>query len=81
MLSYNFKPDNSLLIRLRLDHLKKIVAMVGAQLSNDSVNQSQFIVLKLHLANFDVNYVRSRKKKEELIKIVFYKFLIIVSEM
>jgi len=67
LLASNFKLDTSLLtesIRVRPDHLKKLVAMVGAHLSNDSVNQSQHIVLKLPLANFNVNYVGKRKNKK-----------------
>ena len=35
--------------------------MVGAHLVSDSVTQSQFIVLKLPLASFDVNYVPKKK--------------------
>jgi len=65
LLANNFKLDTSLLtesIRVRPDHLKKLVAMVGAHLNNDSVSQSQFIVLKLPLANFNVNYVGKKKK-------------------
>eukprot|EP00090_Calanus_glacialis_P032727 TRINITY_DN54235_c0_g1_i1.p1 TRINITY_DN54235_c0_g1~~TRINITY_DN54235_c0_g1_i1.p1 ORF type:complete len:409 (-),score=140.97 TRINITY_DN54235_c0_g1_i1:50-1276(-) len=67
LLANNFKLDTSLLtesIRVRPDHLKKLVAMVGAHLSNDSVNQSQFIVLKLPLANFNVNYVGKKKNRK-----------------
>jgi len=67
LLANNFKLDTSLLtesIRVRPDHLKKLVAMVGAHLSNDSVNQSQYIVLKLPLANFNVNYIGKKKNKK-----------------
>ena len=66
LLANNFKLNASLLtesIRVRPDHLKKLVAMVGAHLRNDSVNQSQFTVLKLPLANFKDNYVGKKMKK------------------
>jgi len=61
----NWKLDASLLsesIRVRPDHLKKLVSMVGAHLVSDSVTQSQFIVLKLPLATFQVTYMGGKKK-------------------
>jgi len=61
----NWKLDASLLsesIRVRPDHLKKLVSMVGAHLVSDSVTQSQFIVLKLPLASFQVTYMGGKKK-------------------
>ena len=67
LLANNFKLDTSLLtesIRVRPDHMKKLVAMVGAHLTNDTVNQSQYIVLKLPLANFNVNYMGKKKNKK-----------------
>eukprot|EP00092_Neocalanus_flemingeri_P002032 GFUD01002169.1.p1 GENE.GFUD01002169.1~~GFUD01002169.1.p1 ORF type:complete len:409 (-),score=108.62 GFUD01002169.1:45-1271(-) len=67
LLANNYKLDTSLLtesVRVRPDHMKKLVAMVGAHLSNDSVNQTQHIVLKLPLANFNVNYVGKKKNKK-----------------
>jgi len=65
LLANNFKLDSSLLtesMRVRPDHLKKLVAMVGAHITNDSTNQSQHIVLRLPLASFNVNYVGKKKK-------------------
>jgi len=65
LLINNFKLDASLLtesIRVRPDHLKKLVSMVGAHLVSDSITQSQFIVLKLPLATFQTNYVPMKKK-------------------
>ena len=62
----SFKLDASLLtesIRVRPDHLKKLVSMVGAHLVSDSVTQSQFIVLKLPLASFQMNYVGKKKSR------------------
>ena len=56
--------DASLLsesIRVRPDHLKKLVSMVGGHLVSDSVTQSQFIVLKLPLSTFNVDYVGKKK--------------------
>ena len=66
LLANNYRLDTSLLtesMRVRPDHLKKLIAMVGAHISNDSANQSQFIVLRIPLANFNVNYVGMKKKK------------------
>jgi len=65
LLANNFKLDSSLLtesMRVRPDHLKKLVSMVGAHLTNDSANQSQHIVLRLPLATFNINYVGKKKK-------------------
>ena len=56
--------DASLLsesIRVRPDLLKKLVSMVGGHLVSDSVTQSQFIVLKLPLSTFNVDYVGKKK--------------------
>jgi len=64
LLASNFKLDTSLLtesVRVRPDHLKKLVAMVGAHLHSDSLNQQQLIVLKLPLATFNINYVGKKK--------------------
>ena len=56
--------DASLLsesIRVRPDHLKKLVSMVGGHLVSDSVTQSQFIILKLPLSTFNMDYVGKKK--------------------
>jgi len=48
------------------DHLKKLVAIVGAYMVASSKEMAQYIVLKLPLAQFDINYkprVRAQGKK------------------
>ena len=44
------------------DHLKKLVAMVGAHMVSDTQKMAQFITLKLPLATFNINYVGMKKK-------------------
>ena len=39
------------------------VSTVGAHLVSDSLTNNQFIVLKLPLATFNMNYVGKKKKK------------------
>ena len=59
--------DASLLsdsIRVRPDHLKKLVSMVGACLITEHETQTQYIVLKFPLSSFNMNYVAPPKKKK-----------------
>lgn len=67
LLINSFKLDSSLLsesIRVRPDHLKKLVSTVGAHLVSDSDTNTQFIVLKLPLASFNMNYVGKKKNRK-----------------
>jgi len=64
LLAGALKFDVSLLVesvRVRNDHLRKLVSMVGAHIKSDSVTQQQLIVLSMPLATFNMNYVGKKK--------------------
>merc|ERR1712013_708719 len=69
LLASHYKMDTTLLtdsVFVRADHLKKLVAIVGAYMVASSKEMAQYIVLKLPLAQFDINYkprVRAQGKK------------------
>jgi len=48
---------------VRPDHLRKLVSVVGARMEGDSNGQGQKIMLRLPLASFTMEMMRSRKKK------------------
>lgn len=66
LLASNLQMETILLtesVFVRPDHLKKLVSMVGAHMVADNQKLTQYILLKLPLAKFDINYKpRARSK-------------------
>jgi len=48
-------------VRVKSDHLKKLVSMVGAHIHSDTVTHQQTIILRLPLATFNVQYTGRKK--------------------
>lgn len=66
LLASNLQLETILLtesVFVRADHLKKLVAIVGAHMVADNQKMTQYILLKLPLAKFDINFKpRARSK-------------------
>jgi len=66
LLASNLQMETILLTEslfVRAEHLKKLVAMVGAQMVADNQKMTQYILLKLPLATFDINLKQRARSK------------------
>jgi len=66
LLASNLQMETILLTEslfVRADHLKKLVAMVGAHMVADNQKMTQYILLKLPLATFDINFKPKMRSK------------------